>query len=81
MRRERILKTHYFPWGLDDDAERAPCGTWFGEASNVSDDWNMVTCGSCIRRKKRIMGAIEVDEKAIVDQMGDMADFMMKQGV
>lgn len=74
------MKTHYYPWGFDEDDEQAPCGTWFGESPRVSGDWSRVDCGHCIRRKKRIMGAIESEEKFIVDQMGDMADFMAKQG-
>lgn len=75
------LKTHYYPYGFYEDEERAPCGTWFGDESSVSVDWKRVTCGHCKRRKSRIIGAIADTEKDIVDQMGDMADFMAKQAV
>lgn len=75
------MKTHYYPWGRYDDEEHAPCGTWFGEDSNVSADWESVTCGHCKRRKRRIMGVVADEEKDIVNQMGDMADFMAMQDV
>ena len=73
------MKTHYYPWGFYEDEERAPCGTFFGEDNSASGDWENVTCGHCIRRKKRIMGIVADEEKAIVEQMGSMADFMSNQ--
>lgn len=74
------MKTHYYPFGFPDDVEQAPCGTWFGEASDVSGSWENVTCGNCKRSKKRIMGVIAADEKEIVKQMGGMVEFMIRQG-
>ena len=73
------MKTHYHPWDFYGDDDRAPCGTFFGEYSNVTGVWERVTCGHCIRRKKRIMGILQDEEKAIVEQMGSMADFMSNQ--
>lgn len=45
---------------------------------NSTADWEQVTCKKCLRLKDRyILGAKE-EEKAIVEQMGDMADFFSK---
>ena len=75
------MKTHYYPWGFSDNEERSLCGVWFGEASNISSDWERVTCGRCLRLKKQIKSRVVTEEKAIVDEMGDMADFMSTQQV
>lgn len=73
------MKTHYYPFGFPEDTEQAPCGTWFGIDSDVSGFWENVTCSKCKRNKKRIMKAIDVDEKSIIEQMGDMVEFMQRE--
>ena len=73
------MKTHYSPHPQDDSEEQAVCGTWLGEASNLSGDWSRVDCRHCIRRKGEISSSIAAEEDAIVQQMGDMASFMREQ--
>jgi hypothetical protein len=70
------VRTHFYPTSASEDAERGPCGTWLGEASNLTGDWGRVDCRRCIRSKARMMGAHAAEERAIVEQMGDMANFM-----
>ncbi len=77
------MRTHYYPSGLalyDSEGqcyvEQASCGTWLGEASNLSGDWGRVDCASCLKRKTKIITAHAAEERAIVSQMGDMAAFM-----
>ena len=72
------MRTH-FTGGLGgDDVEQAGCGTWLGEASNLSGDWVRVDCALCLKRKAKITKQHEVEERAIVEQMGDMAAFMKR---
>jgi len=72
------MKTHCFPY-TDDDADRAPCGTKLGENSGLTSDWSDVTCGTCVRKKPKIVAAIDAEEAAIVEQMGSMAEFYRQQ--
>lgn len=73
------MKTHFSPHLQSDDAEQAACGTWLGEASNLTGEWGRVDCTKCTKRKATITGQIEAEERAIVEQMGDMAAFMKAQ--
>ncbi|WP_323157843.1 hypothetical protein [Pseudomonas fulva] len=73
------MKTHFAPFTDLDDLEQAPCGTWLGECSEVSGDWANVDCRLCQKRKNNIIKAAAVEERAIVEQMGDMAAFMRAQ--
>nr|WP_189673463.1 MULTISPECIES: hypothetical protein [unclassified Pseudomonas] len=59
-----------------EDIEQTPCGTWLGEASELSGDWAEVDCQLCQKRKERIIAAAADEERFIVEQMGDMAAFM-----
>jgi hypothetical protein len=71
------MSTHYYPYIGDlEELEQAPCGTWLGENSEFTGEWGWVTCGRCIRSKERLIVAIEADEREIVKQMGEMAEFM-----
>lgn len=69
------MKTHYHPHPQDDD-EIAACGVWLGESSNLSGDWKNVDCLRCAKAKDKISASFAVEEATIVQQMGDMADFM-----
>lgn len=73
------MTTHFAPHLQFDDAEQAACGTWIGEASNMTGDWARVDCRICIKLKARITDQAEAEERAIVEQMGDMAEFMKRQ--
>jgi hypothetical protein len=70
------MRTHFEPHLQYDEAEQAMCGTWYGDASNSTGDWSRVDCRRCIKLKARITKSSEAEERAIVDQMGDMAEFM-----
>lgn len=72
------MKTHYSAHPQDDE-ERAACGTWLGEGSNLTGDWSCVDCRHCLRSKGKIASAVAAEEEAIVEQMGDMANFMRQQ--
>jgi hypothetical protein len=73
------MKTHYSHFQQDDSEEQAACGTWLGEASNLSGDWFRVDCRHCIRSKGKIASSIAAEEDAIVQQLGDMANFMREE--
>lgn len=73
------MKTHFAPFTDLEDIEQAPCGTWLGEASELSGDWTNVDCRRCQKRKQNIIKAAAAEEHAIVEQMGDMAAFMRAQ--
>lgn len=70
------MKTHFAPFTDLEDIEQAPCGTWLGEAPELSGDLAEVDCLLCQRRKDRIITAAADEERFIVEQMGDMAAFM-----
>jgi hypothetical protein len=70
------MKTHFFAGPGADDIERAPCGTWLGEGSGLSGMWERVDCRRCQALKEKIIDTAATEERAIVEQMGDMAAFM-----
>ena len=70
------MKTHFFAGPGGDDIERAPCGTWLGEGSGLSGMWEKVDCRRCQAMKAQIIESAATEERAIVEQMGDMANFM-----
>lgn len=73
------MRTHFYPYSSHDDIEQTPCGTWIGESSAVSNQWAHVDCQLCIRNKAKIIAAHESNERAIVQQMGEIAEFMRAQ--
>ena len=73
------MRTHFSGALGEDDAEQAMCGTWFGEASNTTGYWALVDCRKCLARKSKFIKQIAEEERAIVEQMGDMAAFMKRQ--
>ncbi len=75
------MRTHFYPSALagSEDAERGPCGTWLGETSELSGDWSRVDCKRCLKDRPAITVSSEAEERAIVEQMGDMAKFMRGQ--
>lgn len=74
------MKTHFFSGPDWDDIEQAPCGTWLGEGSELSGAWANVDCCRCHIGREKITGAAEAEDRAIVAQMGDMANFMRSDG-
>ncbi|WP_110994633.1 hypothetical protein [Pseudomonas sichuanensis] len=73
------MKTHFAAFTDLDDLEQAPCGIWLGDASELSGDWAKVDCLLCQRRKQKIIAAAAAEERAIIEHMGDMADFMRSE--
>lgn len=74
------MKTHFFSGPGSDDIEQAPCGTLLGEGSGLSGMWERVDCRRCQARKEKIIDTAATEERAIVEQMGDMAAFMRDEG-
>lgn len=79
------MKTHYYPDCLaryDSDGsefvERGPCGTWLGETSELSGDWNRVDCKRCLKDRPAITASSKAEEAAIVEQMGDMVAYFRR---
>jgi len=70
------VRTHFAPSTDLDDLEQAPCGTWLGDASELSGEWAEVDCLRCQKRKDKIIAAAAAEERAIVEQMGHMTAFM-----
>ncbi|WP_296277829.1 hypothetical protein [Pseudomonas sp. UBA7530] len=73
------MSTHFSRYPDDDGPEQAPCGVWIGDASDLSSDWSRVDCKRCLKWKDTIMATHEAEESAIVQQMGDMAEFMKRE--
>lgn len=73
------MSTHFSRYPDDDGPEQAPCGTWIGDASDLSSDWGRVDCKRCLKWKDTIMATHAAEESAIVQQMGDMAAFMKQE--
>lgn len=42
----------------------------------TSDDWDEVTCKKCLRLKDAVIEGQKADEEIIVQQMGEMAEFL-----
>jgi len=74
------VKTHYYGGISSEGAEQAPCGVWLGEGSGLSGEWGRVDCIRCQSHKKKINESAAAEERAIVEQMGDMAAFMREEG-
>ena len=74
------MKTHYYGGISSEGAEQAPCGVWLGEGSGLSGEWGRVDCIRCQSHKKKINESAAAEERAIVEQMGDMAAFMREEG-
>lgn len=72
------MRTHYSGC-QDEDQEQAACGTWLGEGSNLTGDWSRVDCRHCLRSKGKITSSVAAEDDAIVQLMGDMANFMREQ--
>ena len=70
------MKTHFAPFTDLEDLEQAPCGTWLGDASDLSGDWAKVDCLLCHKHRAKIIAVAAAEESAIVEQMGHMAAFM-----
>jgi len=49
-----------------------PCET-------ATSDWEEVSCKKCLKLRKRYEISRQIDEKIIVEQMGDTADWWEKQ--
>lgn len=47
-------------------------GEWSCE--NAVDDWDQVSCKKCLKLKKPYKIGCKLDEKIIVEQMGEMAE-------
>lgn len=73
------MRTHFYPYSDDDDIEQTPCGTWIGESSATTNNWAHVDCRLCIKNKAKIVVRHQQEERAIAQQMGDMAEFMRSQ--
>lgn len=74
------MKTHFAPFTDLEEIEQAPCGTWLGEASELSGDWVEVDCLLCQKHKAKIIAAAEDEERFVVELMGDMVAFMRTEG-
>lgn len=46
---------------------------------NAVDDWDLVNCKKCLRLKDVYEEGRKLDEKAIVHQMGEMAEFFERE--
>ncbi|AUR95120.1 hypothetical protein NVP1201B_15 [Vibrio phage 1.201.B._10N.286.55.F1] len=73
-----MTKVHYSPYSDEDESysERAMCGVRVGESYQYDNRWNYVTCKLCEKNRDKIESSIKVEEETIVDQMGDMVEFL-----
>ena len=87
------LKTHYDPYsyegtsGAEGSGEPYYCEGTHMCGAIVSEDNDVelttkleyVTCKRCLRQKESIDKSVKATEEEINKQMGDMADFLMKE--
>ncbi len=73
------MATHFDPRQDDGSADQSACGTLLGECSESTSNWAHVDCRRCLKSKTKINAAHAAEEAAIVEQMGDMANFMRAQ--
>ena len=81
------MKTHFGfmeEWGDYESpmsgCEETLCGCTGEEVcENATDDWDCVSCKKCLRLKDRYKEEERRNEEVIVQQMGDMADFMEEE--
>jgi hypothetical protein len=60
--------------------EETLCGCTGEEpCMNAVEEWQMVTCKKCLKLKQKYELGVKIDEEAIVNQMGEMADFYVKE--
>lgn len=45
----------------------------------VTDKWSLVTCKKCLKLRDTVNKQLKEEEKLICKEMGDMADFIMKE--
>ena len=90
-----MTKTHYDPYfykgtsGPEGDGEYYDpgdfhtCGTRVtaNEDTQLTKDWNHVTCKRCLKQKQLIMKRFEECEKAIENEMGRMAELFKESGI
>lgn len=59
--------------------EETLCG-YIGEipCENAVDNWSLVICKKCLKLKDSYESGKILDEKAILEEMGNMADFFKK---
>lgn len=81
------MKTHFGAmenWGDYESpmygCEETLCGeTGEMPVENSTDDWDLVDCKRCLRLKDQYIEGCKEDEKSIIHQMGEMADFWEKE--
>lgn len=74
------MKLHFDPYReTGEDCIHALCGTVVGEEYESTTLWIEVTCKRCLVGKKKINEWVKETEKAIIKEMGDMANFMMNE--
>jgi len=87
-------KTHYDPYSYDgqsggesggeyyDPGDTHLCGARVSANEDVelTRNWKYVTCKRCLKQKDSIDGNVKENEKAIVEDMGKMADWWEKEG-
>lgn len=59
-------------------AEKTICGYGVGDSLEkfVTDIWEDISCKKCLALKSRVLKAEKEDEKHIINQMAEMAEFM-----
>lgn len=79
------MKTHFEPYATtepDEPIEKYPCGTIApSDYATTTHVWASVDCLRCLKNKERLQKSFEETEKAIVCQMGDMANFFEKENI
>jgi hypothetical protein len=72
------MRTHFTFSSEDEDAVNELCGTRIGNESSAARDWRSVDCLRCLKNKSKIILRAKSDERAMIEQMGDMAIFMKR---
>jgi len=72
-----MSKIHFDPYGDDYSCvENTPCGVRMPEDYKSSSLWTDVDCKRCLYNRAKLTDSFKENEKAIVNQMGDMADYL-----
>lgn len=76
-------ETHFDPYFDDESLDydsKTPCGVVYAEHDAYGTSaWSEVSCKRCLKTKSKLQLIHDTIEKQIVDQMGDMANFIKSQ--
>ena len=70
------MKVHYDHFIDPEEEPRPSCGVNYFDDTEVSNNWDDVTCKRCLNRKKKTIELVTSIENHILDDMAGFVEFM-----